>query len=215
MRATDADRDSTTAIVAAAAADRRPTIDEMHEPLEPAFAARTHGELAELTRDLVPTAAVRGVAGASATAAPAAGAPYQQFVGISGRTTAVAVFGGVERKGNWTVPGHLQVVAVMGGADIDLTDAVFEQPHTAINVVAIMGGVQITAPPHVRVESHVSAIFGGCSNAADDGEGQFVVHVTGTAIFGGVDVKRPGRGRHPGSRGGRLGPPAPPPALPR
>ncbi|MDQ1714714.1 MAG: hypothetical protein QOC60_659 [Frankiaceae bacterium] len=200
MRATDADRDAAGAVVAAAASDGRLTLEELHERLERVFAARTHGELAAITRDLVAPAR-------DLSAHPAR--TYQQFSGVGGRSTAVAIFGGIERKGSWSVPGHLQLVAVMGGAEIDLTDAVFERPRTTINVVAIMGGVEITAPAHVRVQSDVMAILGGCSNRADDGAGQYVVHVTGIAIMGGVDIRRPkGRGQDP------LSGPQPPAPLP-
>ncbi len=248
MRATDADRDATSVIVAAATSDGRLTIEEMHERLERVFAARTHGDLAALTRDLVreapyqaptapyqppatpyqapatpyqaPTAPYQAPASPyqpptsafqrPAPAYPTPVSPYQPFSGIAGRTTAIAIFGGVERSGAWSVPGRLQVVAVMGGAQIDLTSAVFEQPYTTINVVTIMGGVEIIAPPHVRVVSNVVAILGGCSNRADDGAGAYVVHVTGTALFGGVDVRRPGAGTMPGLPGQPSGPSAPP-----
>ena len=197
MRASDGDRDATSAIVAAAASDGRLTLEEMHERLERVFAARTHGDLAEITRDLV---------GALQTPARQPPRPLQQFSGISGRSTSVAIFGGVERKGAWSVPGHLQFIAVMGGADIDLTDAVFQQAYTTINVIAIMGGVEITAPPHVRVQSDVSGIMGGCDNRADDGPGEYVVRVTGLAIMGGVSIRR-----SKGDQRGQLwGPPAPP-----
>ena len=192
MRATDADRDAAGAVVAAAVSDGRLTLDEMPDRLERVFAARTHGDLVAITRDLItPT---RGMtANAYATVPPPH--TYQQFTGVGGRSTAVAIFGGVERTGAWSVPGHLHLVAVMGGAQIDLTDAVFEQPHTTINVVAIMGGVEITAPAHVRVQTNVMAILGGCSNRADDGAGHYVVHVTGIAIMGGVDIRRPQAGQ--------------------
>ena len=201
MRATDGDRDATSSIVAAAASDGRLTLEEMHERLERVFAARTHGDLAEITRDLV---------GASHTPARQPPRPLQPFSGTAGRSTSVTIFGGVERKGAWSVPGHLQLIAVMGGADIDFTDAVFQQAHTTINVIAIMGGVDITAPPHVRVESDVSGIMSGCDNRADDGPGQYVVRVTGLAIMGGVRIRRT-KGDQRGQLWGPPAPPLPPP----
>ncbi|MCU1675708.1 MAG: hypothetical protein JWM93_466 [Frankiales bacterium] len=202
MRATDADRDAVSAIVAAAASDGRLTLDEMHERLELVFAARTHGDLAVITADLEHVAPRN---------APQPLSPPQPFLGLSSRTTAVAVFSGLERKGAWSVPAHMQVVAIMGGAEIDLTSAVFEQQHSFINVIAIMGGIEITAPPNVRVQSNVMAIFGGATNRADDGDGQFTVTLTGAVVMGGVDVRRPTNGRG----GSALPGPPPPPLLPR
>ena len=206
MRATDADRDAAGAVVAAATSDGRLTLDEMHERLELVFAARTHGDLVAVTRDLA--APMHGMATPAQAAQTAH--TYQQFAGVGGRSAAVAIFGGIERKGAWSVPGHLQIVAVMGGAELDLTEAVFEQPHTTINIVAILGGVEITAPAHVRVRSDVVAILGGCTNRADDGDAHYVVHVTGVAIMGGVDIRRGGERGRARLRGPQDQPPLPP-----
>ena len=57
LRASDADRDRVLALLAEAASDGRLTAEEHAERVQRAFAARTLGELAELTADLaVPSA---------------------------------------------------------------------------------------------------------------------------------------------------------------
>ena len=57
MRASDTDRERVVAVLAGAAADGRLTTEEHSQRVTQAFAARTLGELAELTSDLVEPAA--------------------------------------------------------------------------------------------------------------------------------------------------------------
>ncbi|HYB48124.1 MAG TPA: DUF1707 domain-containing protein, partial [Streptosporangiaceae bacterium] len=57
LRASDADRDRTLALLADAVSDGRLTVEEHAERVQRACTARTLGELAELTADLaVPSA---------------------------------------------------------------------------------------------------------------------------------------------------------------
>ena len=54
LRASDAERDAVAARLREAHAEGRLTLDEFAERLDAAFAARTRGDLAVLTRDLPP-----------------------------------------------------------------------------------------------------------------------------------------------------------------
>ena len=44
-----------------------------------------------------------------------------------GRDTAFAIFGGIDRRGTWSVPRQMRVVALFGGANLDLREARFSQ----------------------------------------------------------------------------------------
>jgi len=63
-----------------------------------------------------------------------------------------AIFGGVERRGAWRVPSHLNVVATMGGIVLDFRDAVLGPGVTEVHVRAVFGGVEIIVPPTLPVE---------------------------------------------------------------
>jgi hypothetical protein len=60
-------------------------------------------------------------------------------------------------------------------------------------VLAIMGGVEVTVPPGVRVESDGFAIMGGFEDqvetAASTDPNAPLVRLTGFALMGGVEVK--------------------------
>jgi hypothetical protein len=115
------------------------------------------------------------------------------------RSVVLAVMGGVVRKGSWIVPRNLKIFAMMGGAEIDLRDAKFSPGVTEIEANTIMGGIEITVPPGVRVESLGAAFMGGFEASAGDATALDpnapVLRVSGLAIMGGVEVKvrKPGR----------------------
>ena len=99
-----------------ATAEGRLDIHELDERLVAVYAAKTYGELAPITADLV----------LSGIAQPAAVPQYQPAVsdrigGQPGSAVSVAFWSGVNRKGQWTVPRMHNAVAVMGGIEIDLT----------------------------------------------------------------------------------------------
>jgi hypothetical protein len=108
------------------------------------------------------------------------------------RGVLAAVMGGNGRKGAWLVPRHLKVVAFMGGADLDLRAARFAPGVTEIEVVAVMGGVEIVVPHGVRVETVAVAAMGGVETNVRDVEPRDpdapVLRVSGFATFGGVNV---------------------------
>jgi hypothetical protein len=109
----------------------------------------------------------------------------------------MAIMSGDVRKGQWVVPPKFTAVAVMGGIELDLTEARYGAAEVEINAVAIMGGIEITVPDDITVIVHGMGIMGGFSDSAQNvaAAGAPVVRITGLAMMGGVDVKRPKRSR--------------------
>jgi len=107
--------------------------------------------------------------------------------------TVFAMMGGVVRSGRWLAPKNLRVVAIMGGVDLDLREAILPPGITRVQVTALMGGVEIIVPPNVAVQVDGIAIMGGFEDVhrapviQDQSVPQLVI--TGVAIMGGVDVK--------------------------
>ncbi|WP_405015418.1 DUF1707 domain-containing protein [Kitasatospora sp. NBC_01539] len=192
LRVSDADREQVADLLRDAYAEGRLTVDEHAERIEAAYTAKTFGDLAPLTRDL-PAAAGRPLSTEKPTVRherPPLPPARQEA------PTMVAVFGGAERKGRWRVGSHLRAVAVFGGVDIDLTDAVFESPEVVIEVIAVFGGVDIKVPENVSLHGTGVGIFGGFSVREQTSADPYapVVRVKGAAVFGGCDA-RPRRGK--------------------
>ncbi len=182
LRASDADRDRFADILREALAEGRLDASEHSERLDRVYAAKTMGELEPLVRDLP--------AGNTSAPAPAA-RPYA--VGRTGENpNLVAVLSGAERKGRWRVGSRITAVAVMGGVEIDLTEATFTAPELVIHCTAVMGGISIRVPENVTLHgSGVIGVMGGADVRAFESPDPQApsVRVTGVAFWGGVEAK--------------------------
>jgi hypothetical protein len=87
----------------------------------------------------------------------------------------------------------MRAIACMGGVVLDLREARLTAPVTDIYVVAVMGGVEITVPPDVRLESDGFAIMGGFEDQLKEPASMDpnapVVRIHGLAVMGGVEAK--------------------------
>ena len=123
---------------------------------------------------------------------PAAGADPARFGGQGTSAGAVAILGGFSRKGDWVVPRTFNAFMFMGGGEIDMRDARFEDREVSIHIVAIMGGCEIVVPEDATVRVTGVGILGAFEHS-DAGPGSPdgpVITINGLAFMGGVDVKR-------------------------
>ncbi|MFD4655187.1 DUF1707 domain-containing protein [Kitasatospora sp. NPDC058444] len=195
LRVSDADREKVAELLRDAYAEGRLDAEEHAERIEAAYAAKTFGDLAPLTRDLPARPLSFEKQPLSAPLSTPQGPPPLPPARQESPTM-VAIFGGASRKGRWRVGSHLSAFAAFGGVDIDLTDAVFESPEVEITVTAIFGGVQVRVPENVSLQGSGIGIFGGFdvreTTAADPYAP--VVRIKGLALFGGCEAK-PRRGK--------------------
>jgi len=102
-----------------------------------------------------------------------------------------SIFGGVHKKiVSKTFKGG-DIVTIMGGTEIDLTQADFTG-MIRLDVTQIMGGTKIIVPSHWEVRSEVNAIFAGFEDkrqqpAVVNLEKILIIDVT--SIFGGIELK--------------------------
>jgi Domain of unknown function (DUF1707)/Cell wall-active antibiotics response 4TMS YvqF len=179
MRISDAERERVAQVLLQAMSEGRLTASELDERLGSVYAARTYGELEPVTRDLP-------VPAAQPSARPA------RVEGTATSGSAVAVFGGSERRGRWVVPAEFSAVAVFGGVVLDLREAQFAAQEIALNAVAVFGGIEIVVPEGISVRVEGTGIMGGFDrNAEGEGlSGAPVVRISGIALMGGVSVRR-------------------------
>lgn len=193
LRASDADRERVAEVLRDAVAEGRLDMAEFEERLDATYQARTYGELTPITRDL-PGAGVTAPA-VSMVKRPAGGGSWpDRIVGGEGSSRwGVAVMGGFQRRGRWTVPRQFNSFAFWGGGELDLREANFAGREVVLNCVAIMGGVNVIVPPGVEVVVRGIGIMGGFDHGqegvpGDPGAPRVIIQ--GFAFWGGVGVTR-------------------------
>lgn len=191
LRASDEDRNQVANVLSAAYAEGRLTREEHDERLEQAMSAKTFDELIPLTRDLVYVGPTPGAV---------AETPTGNQVDTNNANPApdrmISVLGGTSRKGHWRVRRRTEMYALMGGMELDFTDAVFEAPVVEMSGFWCMGGAEITVPPGIEVRNEIMGILGGADIKIDDPEpGAPVLVLKGVALLGGVEVKTKREGK--------------------
>src|ERR1700722_9099757 len=183
LRASDADRDTAAAVINNAMAEGRLTAEEHSERLDAIYAAKTHAELVPLLDDLP-----------GQQAAVAATPAYSGVVSQRSGGRIVAIFGGATRKGTWHPDPEMTILAVFSGVELDFREAVLPGQEIILHATSVLGGVEITVPPEMRVIDSGVAILGGreiAGNVAESaGPDAPVLRIDGTCVLGGIEVKR-------------------------
>jgi hypothetical protein len=194
LRASDAERDSAASVINNALAEGRLTAQEHSDRLDAIYSAKTHADIAPLLADLP---------GSSAAAVPASTSAPAATEKAGSRI--VAVLGGATRKGRWHAEPVIEVLTVLGGAELDFRDAVLPGKEVTIRAFCVLGGLEITVPPEMRVVNSGVAILGGIEisgNSAQSLQADApVLHITGTCVLGGIEVKH--KARRPAKRNRR------------
>ena len=178
VRASDAEREAAIDRLRDAAGEGRLTLEELADRIEGADGARTRADLASLVADL-PEAG-------KPAAGPAAPAPARRLYGILGGDTV---------SGPVRLGAECRVTNILGGADLDLTDAILTEGELTIRVFSLWGGSNIHVPDGVHVEHHGIGILGWDKvepppEGREPPPGAPVVRVRSVSIMGGTDIKR-------------------------
>ncbi|MFO7893302.1 MAG: LiaF-related protein [Longimicrobiales bacterium] len=193
-------RDATIDALCKGFAEESLSLSELERRLETARSARTREELNQLLRDIdrnvpmeAPATPTAGREQATARRPKSGPEPAERGEVRSSSHLAVAIMGGTRRAGRWAPPGEMAAVALMGGVELDFRDAVLQEGTTEINCFAFWGGVEITVPPGVEVESHGFAVMGGFDQDAEldtrPGPDAPKIRVNGFALMGAVEIK--------------------------
>ena len=193
LRASDTDRDQVATLLSTAYAEGRLSREEHDERIDQLMAAKTFDDLLPITQDLV------------IVGPPAPGATPQSTSRFAIDTTGqnpesdkmIAIFGGVTRKGRWRVRKNTHALALFGGMDLDLRDAIFEAPVVEISGFWCFGGLDIKVPEGIEVQDQTAGIFGGTDvrDVGDPAPGAPTLVIKGMSLFGGVSIKGPKKRR--------------------
>jgi hypothetical protein len=190
LRASDAERQRAAESMRTHYLDGRLSQDDFDERVERALAARTKGELAELTRDL------------PQEASPPL-EPQRR------RKVTVHVIGGLAREERGMAQDEYLFVSGIGGLDLDLSGAQIPAGGVDIRVWSIIGGVALTVPDGVAVEHAGFSLLGGVDDSTRGaGPGSPTVRLEFYSLIGGAALARSrGLRRHFRPRHRRLPPP--------
>jgi hypothetical protein len=174
LRASDADRERTIALLREHAVEGRLTLEEFTERMSAAVLARTSDELQELARDL-----------------PSAHAP----VASRRRPTrfVLSLFGSTEREGRIRVPRRVTCLMAFGNIDLDLRQATLEGDVITVVALGMFGAIDVYVPEGVEVDLHGFALGGhkrALGNDPPPQPGTPLVRVFAVSIFAGIDVWR-------------------------
>jgi len=189
LRASDADREQVATVLSTAYAEGRLTLEEHDERVDRLMAAKTFDDLIPITRDLV----VIGTPTAVATPQPSSRFTMETTAQNSQSDKMIAIFGGVTRSGRWRVRKNIKALALFGGMDLDLRNAIFEAPVVEISGFWCFGGLDIKVPEGIDVRDQTAGVFGGTDirDIGDPAPGAPTLVIKGMTLFGGVSVHGP------------------------
>lgn len=193
LRASDADRDQVATLLSTAYAEGRLSREEHDERIDQLMAAKTFDDLLPITQDLVivgPPAPVPTPQSSSRFAIDTTGQNAES-------DKMIAIFGGVTRKGRWRVRKNTHALALFGGMDLDLRNAIFEAPVVEISGFWCFGGLDIKVPEGIEIQDQTAGIFGGTDvrDVGDPAPGAPMLVIKGVTLFGGVSIKGPKKRR--------------------
>jgi predicted membrane protein len=109
----------------------------------------------------------------------------------SGATWYFNLFGGLQRRGRWTMPADMKVAGTLGGANLDLCEAELPE-RPVLTKISLVGGVSLRVPHDVDIEVEGFRIFGGIrvEPPVRTGPAARTLKVREYSLVGGVHVQR-------------------------
>ncbi len=172
--ASDAERDAAMSRLRDAAGEGRLTLEELADRLDAVGAARTRGQLAELTRDL-----------------PEAAPGPRRVAATTPRVRNSAVFGDQRRSGAWIVPAEGRWESLFGDVKLDLREAQVAADEMRIDAGTVFGDIELLVPEGIVVDVRARTLFGDVRQEAGEvgAPGAPRVTLTGGTVFGDVRVR--------------------------
>ena len=105
---------------------------------------------------------------------------------------AFVLFSGLKRRFESEKFRGGKATAIMGGLELDLTQAKLKDNQATVELTAILGGIDLFVPREWKVIVDSSAILGGVDDKhspVPSSTIQMTLYVKATAILGGIDIK--------------------------
>ncbi|MEO5567659.1 MAG: DUF1707 domain-containing protein [Gemmatimonadaceae bacterium] len=179
-------REQVIQVLTDAFANDQITVAELEDRLEKVYRASTAAEAEALIAGLRQPSRV-GAQG---------GAPVRREIALErdrANERIVSIFSSQSRRGIWSVPRDLDVLALFSDTVIDLTNASLPAEIVDLHVNVVFASLRIVVPSGLRVVNRVGAFAAGVeSEAALDlaptVPGSPVIRITGNATFASLEI---------------------------
>ncbi len=105
----------------------------------------------------------------------------------------ISILGATNRSGRWIPARKNFAFGVLGGISLDFREALLGSGITDVNLLAVLGGIEIIVPPEMAVEVDGMAALGGFEYGTDtplrSNPDLPTLRVRGLAVLGGVNVE--------------------------
>jgi hypothetical protein len=107
------------------------------------------------------------------------------------RPLTISLLGGLRRAGRFAIGARATLVTLIGGMDLDLTEAEMPREGVTLTKVSLIGGVRVAVPNGVRVEVSRFVLIGGRHVERDPNvpADAPVLRVRAFGLIGGVAVR--------------------------
>jgi hypothetical protein len=109
------------------------------------------------------------------------------------RRGSVVILSHSRRDADWVLPRLYRIVAFWGNMEIDLTRALVSSGTSQIEIRRIMGSVEISVPPDLRIDCEVDTVLGSAdvkrAIASTTSADAPLVRITGSVLLGSVEIK--------------------------
>jgi hypothetical protein len=133
------------------------------------------------------TGGAPGLSTGGVTAAPLGSTPLATGDQV---VSEVAIWAGKQRRNASSVFRRADLVAIMGGVELDLRQATTATGEAVIDVFVMWGGVEIWVPPDWAVSNQVSLLMGGAEDKSSGTQtARHRLIVRGVVVMGGLEIK--------------------------
>ena len=166
-------------------------MDEFEGLLDSVNRCSTTSELRELLSKLPPLESLKSAT--DLMSAPGGPPVVVDADRVRPRGFLLSVLSGTTRAGRWIPARKSFALGVLGGISLDFREAVLGAGVTDVNVLAVLGVVEIIVPPEMAVEVDGMAVLGGFeyqTNAPPRTDpNPPILRVRGLAVLAGVNVE--------------------------
>ena len=113
---------------------------------------------------------------------------------VPARSGVTVWWSNVKREGDWILPRIFRAFTCMGNAELNLTSARIGEGTSEIEVLCILGNVEIMVPPDIRIQCDGDPFAGNfevvrIGEIPPAPENAPTLKITGSVYFGSVTVK--------------------------